>query len=682
MKTKLLSILLAFMTSMVIDCAAQGTADLAPVAVGWSGQPTAGQQLLLTMTVTNIGNGSASGNWHDAWLLCSNASPDSAVPNGGFEIPNCFCTRPTVPPNGSYMVSNSFKLPLLPPATYYLIGIPNNEDNAFETNYANNLSPPVPIPLGVPDMVPVSVGWSGQPTAGQQLLLTMTVTNVGNGFAGGNWHDAWLLCSNASPDSVVPNGVLEIPNCFCTRPTLLPNGSYTVSNSFMLPDVPPATYYLIGMPNNEDNVFETNYANNTSQAVSIPLGVPDLVPVSVGWSGQPTAGQQLLLNMVVTNLGSGFVGGNWHDEWLLCSNTSPASVVPGGTLEAPNCFCTRPTLLPNGSYLASYNPQLPGVPPATYYLIGYPNNEGNVFETNYANNYSVALAITIGTADFIATNLSIGSPAIAGMDLAVSFAVTNISTNAYSSYWYDGVTLSTSATLAGAITNWDWYGYHSTTPGGGYLQNQVIHLPGIAAGNYYLIAQADDRTNISDSDRANNLQALSVIVTNRPPFITLWTPTNLVQLTSCVPVSFALSAGIQLTSYAITNVAFFDGNGTNIIGQVANAPYKVPSQVLDHGSHVISVWAVDKFGLSATSLLTATVSVDWPGQTNVLRADVFSNTCVICMAALNGTNYVIEAKTNLTSPDWLPLATNQVTGTQLVFTNQRTTPVRFYRARY
>jgi hypothetical protein len=147
-----------------------------------------------------------------------------------------------------------------------------------------------------------------------------------------------------------------------------------------------------------------------------------------------------------------------------------------------------------------------------------------------------------------------------------------------------------------------------------------------------------------------------------------------------VPLFFTLSAGIQLGSYAITNVTFYDG-GTPI-GQTAAGPFRTQSRPLDHGSHSITVTALDKFGLSATSTNAATVFVLWPGQTNVLQADTFSNTCVICMAALNGTNYVIEATTNLTSPVWQPLATNQVTGGILVFTNQQTVPMRFYRTRY
>jgi hypothetical protein len=147
-----------------------------------------------------------------------------------------------------------------------------------------------------------------------------------------------------------------------------------------------------------------------------------------------------------------------------------------------------------------------------------------------------------------------------------------------------------------------------------------------------------------------------------------------------VPVFFTLSAGIQLGSYAITNVTFYDGNIP--IGLTTVSPYRTRSVPLDHGYHVISAQTQDKFGLSATSLITSALSVVWPNQTNVLRADVFSNTCVICMAALNGTNYVIQATTNLAAPAWQSLATNQPAGGMLVFTNQQSTPMKFYRTRY
>jgi len=383
----------------------------------------------------------------------------------------------------------------------------------------------------------------------------------------------------------------------------------------------------------------------------------------------------------VTNIGSGFANGSWHDEWILSTNGLVSGAV--AVFEDSPCNnvpCGR-NVNTNGSYTDSVNFTLPSLSSGTYYLIGITDDRTNeLFESTYANNTSAPLAITVGTTDLAATNFSVESPAIAGMNLSVSFSVVNVSTNSYSSYWYDGVTLSTNATLAGAITNWDWNDYHSTTPGGSFVENHVIQLPGIAAGaNYYLIAQADDRNFVPETSKANNLQVMQVTITNLPPSISLVAPTNATQLTSCIPVSFMLSAGVQLNSYPVTNVQFYDG--TNLIGNTANPPYAMQSPRLDHGDHPITAQAIDKFGLSATSQV-ATVSVLWPSQLHVLRADLQSNDCVICMAALNGSNYVVQTTTNLQSPVvWQPLVTNLVNGSVLVVTNLRNTTDRFYRAK-
>jgi hypothetical protein len=523
------------------------------------------------------------------------------------------------------------------------------------------------------DLSPVSVGWTGQPTAGQSLTLTMTVTNIGSGIGPVFWQDEWFLSTSSLTNDVVSGGAFLVS----MNKTIAANSSYTDSHAFTLPKVPAGDYYLIGVADIANNISESNETNNT-KAVPITLGLPDLSPVSVGWTGQPVAGQSLTLTMTVTNIGSGFASGVWDEAFFLSTNATTNGAVAGGSFTP---FAVSRTVDTNSSYTNSHTVTLPNVPPGVYYLIGVADIANQVFESNETNN-QFATNIVIGEADLVATNLSWGGPVVAGTNLSVSFAVTNVSASAYSGNWFDGLTLSTTPTLAGAITNWDWLGPHNLSAGDGYVQTRTIPIPAIAAGIYYLIAQADDRDDVPESNKANNLQALQVAITNRPPTITLLSPTNTIQQTSCVPLVFALSANVGLGSYRVTNVAFYDGSVTNVIASLSNAPYGARSQPLDHGTHLISVRAVDVFGLTATSAVSASVFVEWPNRTNYLRADIFSNDCVICMAALTGTNYVIESKTNLASPTWLPLATNMVQGPVLVFTNQRTAPVRFYRTWY
>lgn len=223
-------------------------------------------------------------------------------------------------------------------------------------------------------------------------------------------------------------------------------------------------------------------------------------------------------------------------------------------------------------------------------------------------------------------------------------------------------------------------GTHNAAAGGSYPESFSGTMPQIHWGTYSLIAQADISNSVAESNKTNNTQIISLTITDIPPAISLFLPTNTLQLTSCVPLVVTLSAGVQMGSYTITNVAFF--NDGTLIGQITNAPYSTQSPALDHGTNVITAQVLDSFGLNADSTNETIVVINWPNQTNVLRADLFSNTCVICMAALNGTNYVIQASSNLNAAAWQALATNQVTGSILVFTNQRTAPMRFYRTKY
>ena len=93
--------------------------------------------------------------------------------------------------------------------------------------------------------------------------------------------------------------------------------------------------------------------------------------------------------------------------------------------------------------------------------------------------------------------------------------------------------------------------------GSGYTDADTVAVPAIAAGTYYLILQSDVLNWVSESSESNNTFIRQIAVTNLPPSITLTQPTNAVQQTSCIPVSFRLAAATQAGSYPIQRVEFF-----------------------------------------------------------------------------------------------------------------------------
>src|SRR5213593_1709063 len=84
--------------------------DLSVTKLEWSGQAVGGQQLAFSFTVTNLGNGSATGSWYEELVLSTNATMAGAVSNGVYE----FYLDHNVPANGTYTVSKTVKLPGVP----------------------------------------------------------------------------------------------------------------------------------------------------------------------------------------------------------------------------------------------------------------------------------------------------------------------------------------------------------------------------------------------------------------------------------------------------------------------------------------------------------------------------------------------------------------------------------------
>ena len=294
------------------------------------------------------------------------------------------------------------------------------------------------------------------------------------------------------------------------------------------------------------------------------------------------------------------------------------------------------------------------------------------------------LQILIPVVDLVSTGLIATNPAggllTAGRNFSAGWSVQNQSTNSIYGYWTDLLTLSNAVTN---IVISQFTGPHNAPAGGSYSDGGTWNLGAIPAGTYTLIAQADVGNAVAEVNKSNNTQTLLVTVTNIAPAITLLMPTNQLVRESCVAVPFNLLAQTQPGSYAITNVIFYDGNPNNVIGQVTNAPYFTNSLALDHGIHTIRARAVDSFGLSGDSTNVATITIVYPTNLHVLRADIATNGDFVgCMCAYSGSNYVVESTTNVQTPTpWPPYATNLANANVLAFTNHPTALKRFFRAR-
>src|SRR4051794_21820743 len=135
-----------------------------------------------------------------------------------------------------------------------------------------------------PNLAVTNLAWSGVPTAGQSLSVTWAVTNLGSGFAAGNWYDRLYFSTNGLLNGTIASWYASSVNFH----NITPGGSYPQSANALLPSVPPGTYYLIAQADADSVVFEGNETDNT-QTRTITVVQNNLAVTNLAWSGVPTA---------------------------------------------------------------------------------------------------------------------------------------------------------------------------------------------------------------------------------------------------------------------------------------------------------------------------------------------------------------------------------------------------------
>ncbi|MEI7902758.1 MAG: CARDB domain-containing protein, partial [bacterium] len=195
--------------------------------------------------------------------------------------------------------------PWMPNQTYYLLA---TNTSPTEQSYS--------ITMSGPDLMPVTLAWTNESVAGKPLTMVGTVTNRGNDTALASWSDLVYLSSNAVWDAQD----VSLGSVYRNQ-SVAAGGSYTWTNAMTLSQWQPGTYYLIMKVDDwyGSAVFESNEGNDT-MAFPVTLTAPDLLPLSLTWTGEAVAGRPLTLVGGVTNQGSGTAEPSWPDFVYLSSN--------------------------------------------------------------------------------------------------------------------------------------------------------------------------------------------------------------------------------------------------------------------------------------------------------------------------------------------------------------------------
>ena len=225
----------------------------------------------------------------------------------------------------------------------------------------------------------------------------------------------------------------------------------------------------------------------------------------------PASGESTSVTWIDHNIGDAPTTRSYYDRVWFSTN----DVLDGGDIDLGD-FYQGDTIDIGASATRTGSVTLPGGHlDGTYHIIVQTDVYNYQPETDENNNFA-STAFNLTNADLTASNFVAPDQASTNQGISVQFTVTNSGTGTAAQDWYDGVYISTDATLSSndtLITTW-WAGNNSPlAPGASYVSSGTVTVPtGYADGTYYLIAKADVYDYQNESNNNNNWVARQITV--------------------------------------------------------------------------------------------------------------------------------------------------------------------------
>ncbi|WP_053540396.1 ELWxxDGT repeat protein [Anabaena sp. WA102] len=471
-------------------------------------QSFSGQSLNLSWTVTNKGIGkNLETVWYDQVFLSTDEVLDADDRNLG-----TFSQNGILNSNDSYTSSQTVSLPIGISGDYYFFVRTDAGNQVFESVFDGNNTGYKATPTRInltppPDLEILSLTLPTQATASRALNFSYQVTNFGSTTTPNYyWTDRFYLSLDNQLDTNTDLLIGDQPH----YGSLAPDESYTNNFSYTLPNTLTGNYYLFGITDSNNEVFELNNENNTFLATTpivITSQPADLVVVSASVPMTGEAGKALRVEWTVRNQGTGDTAiSSWTDQVILSKD---AQIGNSDDLVLGS-FSRGEILAPNQSYTRSELVTLPIDAIAGYQVFVVTDAGNSVYEATQENNNSSTgqpLTVTRETADLQVTEVSSPSSGQSGQALTVNWTVKNFgSSTTNSNYWYDGVYLSTDNQIS-SDDIFLGYAYRSEAldVSEQYSVSRSFNLPNnLQAGNYYTLVRTDALSYVYEGSLENN----------------------------------------------------------------------------------------------------------------------------------------------------------------------------------
>jgi subtilase family serine protease len=409
------------------------------------------------------------------------------------------------------------------------VGESNERDNCIASTMATNVSGPNLVESGVA-LDTNTVGVDGK------VKITESTDNTGNGPAGTSRTKIFISADATYQTAQDPQ---LLPTCaypyYRAIPTLAAGASslatttaslcYRENGSTIVKHVQPGTYHLIACADANAEVSETiendncTDANTTLTVTPDATSKPDLVETLVqGPATDVTGGAGATFPITETASNQGTADAVASTTTFYLSSNGTTNTANGRLAQR-----SVPALPVNTQSTVTTSMLIPaGIPDGDYVVRVCADTPGTNQEINEANNCTVALegtsanqlVVHISSPDYVISSIS--EPPPSGLSINQGFSVTDTTTNQGLG---DGTVNSTTRYYLSndGVAKTKLVGQRTVGPlaagaSNGPFTTTATVPAGTLQGSYYLLACADDKLNIGESNEKNNCRASTTAV--------------------------------------------------------------------------------------------------------------------------------------------------------------------------
>ncbi|WP_172970091.1 CARDB domain-containing protein, partial [Microcystis aeruginosa] len=587
--------------------------DLQVTAVNAPNGAFSGQPMNLSWTVTNAGTGrTLETAWYDRVLMSEDATLDA-----GDRFLGDFYHSGALNAGENYTGSATVNLPIGVAGSFFFFvqsdiynqvyeHVFENNNSGYDTTATNiTLTPP-------PDLEFESLTIPNNARSGSSLSISYRVTNFGaTETPNYYWTDTFYLSSDNQLNTATDINLGSVGQ----YGVLYPGDGYDRTANFALPNTLTGTYYVFGVTDSGDQVFELDNVNNVTQSINqvqIVSQPADLVVTDAVIPTTGEAGKAISVQWTVKNQGTGdTIVNSWSDR-LVVSNDEVLGDADDLTLAS---FTRTGLLAPNGTYSRTESVILPFTLEGNYQLFVVTDSANSVYEgSNEGNNASSAFPLTISrdTPDLQVTSITLPDTVTPGQPLTLNWTVANLGVGrTNSNYWYDQVYLSLDKNLSGDDINLgSVYRSGALEPSASYSATGTFSLPVNLNGSYYVLVQTDRDNNVIEGAFENNNVLASDSTSGGG------SGTGTLPITPAPSADLAVTAvdapeqGIAGQSLSLTWTVV--NNDANTGQNWYDAVYLSRDQVFDRNSDIYLGYRNHTGGLNAGDSYTATQSFNIP----------------------------------------------------------------------